>query len=117
MGDSATSSTLEYLDMETTEDGSQATDRMRRDDVTESGADAYWLNEDEDFFSKVLPELLTLGPVHTRRVSRFARKFDCKSFDVACNCLQCCVNTPIGNNVFHFLRATFASTASCVNGA
>ncbi len=32
--------------------------------------------------------------------------------------LQCCVNTPIGNNVFHFLRATFASTsASCVNGA
>ncbi len=28
------------------------------------------------------------------------------------------MNTSIGNNVFHFLRATFASTfASCVNGA
>ncbi len=41
-----------------------------------------------------------------------------QSFDAARNCLQCCVNTPIGNNVFHFLLATFASTcASCVNGA
>ncbi len=51
-------------------------------------------------------------------VSRFAHKFACKSFDVACNCFQCCVNTPIGNNVFHFLCATFASTsASCVNRA
>ena len=58
-----------------------------------------------------------LGPVHTGGVSRFARKIACKSFDVACNCLQCCVNTSIGNNVFHFLRVTFASTsASCVNG-
>ncbi len=33
------------------------------------------------------------------------------------SCRQCCVNTPIGNNMFHFLLATFASTsASCVNG-
>ncbi len=28
-----------------------------------------------------------LGPVHTGRVSRYARKFACKSFDVAFNCL------------------------------
>ena len=34
------------------------------------------------------------------------------------SCRQCCVNTPIGNNMFHFLLATFASTSvSCVNGA
>ncbi len=33
-------------------------------------------------------------------------------------CLQCCVNSPIGNNVFHILQVAFASTsASCVNGA
>ena len=33
-------------------------------------------------------------------------------------CWQCCVNTPIGNNVFHFLQGAFESTsASCVNGA
>ncbi len=58
------------------------------------------------------------GPVHTGCASRFACKFACKSFDVGCNCLQCCVNTPIGNNMFYFLCATFASTsASYVNGA
>ena len=34
------------------------------------------------------------------------------------SCRQCCVNIPIGNNMFHFLHETFASTsASCVNGA
>ena len=33
-------------------------------------------------------------------------------------CLQCCVKTPIGNSVFHFLQAAFASTSvPCVNGA
>ncbi len=48
----------------------------------------------------------TCNFIHTERVSRFARKF------------AGCVNTPIGNNVFHFLQAAFASTsASCVNGA
>ena len=33
----------------------------------------------------ILPHRFNKGPVHTGRVSRFARKFARKSFDVACN--------------------------------
>ena len=53
-----------------------------------------------------------------RRRSHRTRKQICTQ--ILWRCLQCCVNTSIGNNtcLFHFLQAEFASTsACCVNGA
>ena len=49
---------------------------------------------------------------------QFTQDVEAHCTQILWSCRQCCVNTMVGNNWFHFLHATFASSStSCVNGA